>query len=126
MPANDTTIVGGFIVNLYKVYYYVGDELVYTAEVAYGDTIPEYVYEPISKGEIFPGWVGETYETMPAHDVTYVANIESRVEQLTIGNGEFIIYDLSGRKIQVESLRELTTGIYIINGKKSSGGVTAQ
>ena len=114
MPASDVTISGTYTVNIYKVYYYVGDELVHTAEVAYGDTIPEYVYEPTVEGDVFFGWVGETYDTMPAHDVTYTANIESDVLQLTIDNSQLTIYDLTGRKI--ETITE--KGIYIINGKK--------
>ena len=116
MPASDVTISGTYTVNIYKVYYYVGDELVHTAEVAYGETIPEYVYEPTTEGDVFFGWVGETYDTMPAHDVTYTANIASDVLQLTIHNSQFTIYDLSGRKVtDTENLRG---GIYIVNGKK--------
>mgnify|MGYP003294090126 FL=1 len=116
MPASDVTISGTYTVNIYKVYYYVGDELVHTAEVAYGETIPEYVYEPTTEGDEFLGWIGDTYETMPAHDVTYTANIESDVLQLTIDNSQLTIYDLSGRKVtDTENLRG---GIYIVNGKK--------
>ena len=40
------------------------------------------------------------------------------IEQLTIDNGQLTIYDLSGRKIEVEDLRELEKGVYIINGRK--------
>lgn len=116
MPASDVTISGTYTVNIYKVYYYVGDELVHTAEVAYGEAIPEYVYEPTVEGDVFFGWVGETYDTMPAHDVTYTANIESDVLQLTIDNSQLTIYDLSGRK--VTDTENLKRGIYIVNGKK--------
>ena len=116
MPASDVTISGTYTVNIYKVYYYVGDELVHTAEVAYGDTIPEYVYEPTVEGDVFFGWVGDTYETMPAHDVTYTANIASDVLQLTIHNSQLTIHDLSGRK--VTDTENLKRGIYIVNGKK--------
>ena len=116
VPASDVTYEGTYTVNIYKVYYYVGDELVHTAEVAYGETIPEYVYEPTTEGDEFLGWIGDTYETMPAHDVTYTANIESDVLQLTIDNSQLTIYDLSGRKVtDTENLRG---GIYIVNGKK--------
>ena len=116
MPASDVTISGTYTVNNYKVYYYVGDELVHTAEVAYGETIPEYVYEPTTEGDEFLGWIGDTYETMPAHDVTYTANIESDVLQLTIDNSQLTIYDLSGRK--VTDTKNLRGGVYIINGKR--------
>ncbi|MBQ3238731.1 MAG: InlB B-repeat-containing protein [Bacteroidaceae bacterium] len=116
VPANDVTYEGTYTVNVYNVYYYVGDELVHTAEVAYGETIPEYVYEPTTEGDEFLGWIGDTYETMPAHDVTYTANIESDVLQLTIHNSQLTIHDLSGRK--VTDTENLKRGIYIVNGKK--------
>jgi len=116
VPAGDVTYEGTYTVNIYKVYYYVGEELVHTAEVAYGEAIPEYVYEPAEEGYTFLGWVGETYATMPAHDVTYTANIDDAIEHLTIDNGELTIYDLAGRKVtDTENLR---SGIYIINGRK--------
>ena len=118
MPAEDVTISGFFTVNIYKVYYYVGDELVHTAEVPYGEAIPEYVYEPTAEGDVFVGWVGETYETMPAHDVTYTANIESGIDVSTLDPRQTVIYDLNGRKIQVDDLRELERGVYIIDNKK--------
>ena len=118
MPAEDVTVSGFFTVNTYKVYYYVGEELVHTAEVAYGESIPEYVYETTVEGDEFMGWIGETYETMPAHDVTYTANITNEISQSTMGDSQLAIYDLNGRKIQVNGLRELSKGIYIINGKK--------
>ena len=103
-------------VNMYKVYYYVGEELVHVAEVPYGEVIPEYVYEPTNEDDEFLGWIGETYETMPAHDVTYTANIESGINQLLLDNGQLIIYDLMGRKVL--NMENLKGGIYIVNGKK--------
>ncbi len=117
VPAGDVTYEGTYTVNIYKVYYYVGEELVHTAEVAYGEAIPEYVYEPTEEGYTFLGWVGETYATMPAHDVTYTANIDDAIEHLTIDNGELTIYDLAGRK--VTNTENLKGGIYIINGRKA-------
>ena len=122
MPAEDVTISGTFTANVYKVYYYVGEELVHIAEVAYGEAIPEYIYETTIEGDEFLGWVGETYDTMPAHDVTYTANITNGIgeienSKLKIENS--VIYDLSGRKIVVDDLRELEKGTYIINGKKT-------
>ena len=115
VPANDVTYEGSYTANTYKVYYYVCEELVHTEEVTYGEAIPKYIYEP-EEGYTFLGWIGESYETMPAHDVTYTANIESGINELTIGNGQLIIYDLAGRK--VTDTQNLKGGIYIINGKK--------
>ena len=118
VPAGDVTYEGTYTVNIYKVYYYVGEELVHTAEIAYGEAIPEYVYEPTEEGNTFLGWIGETYETMPAHDVTYTANIDDAIRQLIIDNSQMTIYDFSGCKIEVDDLRELEKGVYIVNGHK--------
>ena len=53
---------------------------------------------------------------MPAHDVTYTANIESGINQLVLDNGQLTIYDLMGRK--VTDTENLKGGIYIVNGRK--------
>jgi len=116
MPAEEVKVYGTFSVNVYNVYYYVGEELVHTAEVAYGNAIPEYIYKTTTEGDVFVGWIGETYETMPAHDVTYTANIESSINPLLINNGQLTIYDLTGRK--VTDTENLKGGIYIVNGRK--------
>lgn len=116
MPAYDLTYEGTYTANTYKVYYYVGDELVHTEEVVYGDSIPEYVYKPAEEGYTFLGWVGEPYETMPAHDVIYIANIDDSIGRLGIDNPQLTIYDMAGRK--VTTYETLKGGIYIINGRK--------
>ena len=116
MPANDIVVVGSYTVNIYKVYYYVGDELVHTEEVAYGDNIPSYEYTP-TNGDKFMGWEGEQYDTMPAHDVTYIANIESSILYINGDMSNYQIYDLNGRKI--ENVKNLKSGVYIVNGKKT-------
>jgi|GEM_PF-3213464 len=116
VPASDLVYEGTYTVNSYNVYYYVGEKLVHTAEVVYGEPIPEYIYEPEEEGYTFLGWVGEKYETMPAHDVTYTANIDDGIDQLTKGNGQLTIYDLTGRKVL--DTENLKGGIYIINGRK--------
>ena len=54
---------------------------------------------------------------MPAHDVTYTANIESGIEQSEIINQKSeMIFDLSGRKM-LDS-ENLKGGIYIVGGRK--------
>ena len=116
VPAHDVVYEGTYTANTYRVYYFVGATLVHTAEVAYGEAIPEYVYEPTEEGCTFLGWIGETYETMPAHDVTYTANIDDAIEQLAIVKSQLTIYDLKGRK--VTDTENLKGGIYIVNGKK--------
>jgi hypothetical protein len=63
---------------------------------------------------VFVGWVGETYETMPAHDVTYIANIVTGIDQLTIEKTQMKIYDLNGRRVS----GTIQSGIYFVEGKK--------
>ena len=116
VPACDVTYEGSYTANIYKVYYYVGEELVHTDEVTYGEAMPEYIYEPTEEGYTFLGWLGETYETMPAHDVTYRANITNDVLQLKIGKSRLTIYDLAGRTVL--NTENLKGGVYIVNGKK--------
>lgn len=118
VPAYDVTYNASYIANVYKVYYFVGAILVHTIDVAYGETMPEYVYEPTIEGDEFLGWIGETYTSMPAHDVTYTANIVNGINHLITDDVHLTIYDLSGRKMQVEDLRELEKGVYMVNGKK--------
>ena len=117
VPAGDVTYHATYTANTYNVYYFVGATLVHIAEVAYGETIPEYIYEPTIEGDVFMGWIGEAYDTMPAHDVTYTANIMNGIEnsETNIQNS-VIIYDLTGRK--VTDTENLKGGIYIINGRK--------
>ena len=63
------------------------------------------------------GWDGEQYDTMPAHDVTYIANIESGILYINGDISYYLIYDLNGRKI--ENAKSLKSGVYIVNGKKT-------
>jgi hypothetical protein len=115
MPANNITVSGSFVVNKYNVYYYVGEQLVHTEEVAYGAAMPSYEYEP-SNGDIFNGWDGEHYDTMPAHDVIYIANIMSSISLLQGSDRKLVVYDLNGRRIM--DMESLKSGLYIINDKK--------
>jgi hypothetical protein len=117
VPAHDVTYESSYTVNIYKVLYYIGDKLIHTDEVAFGDEIPEYEYKPAGNGEVFKGWIGDKYDTMPAHDVTYVADIATSISSLLENNGKVVIYDLRGRRINDASA--LGSGVYIINGKKT-------
>ena len=115
MPANDVVVVGSYTVNIYKVYYYVGDELVHMDDVAYGESIPIYEYTS-TNGDKFLGWEGEKYETMPAKDITYKANIESCIFSIDGNLSQMNIYDINGRRI--ENTKQLKSGVYIVNGKR--------
>ena len=120
VPARDVIYDANYVVNEYRVYYFVGSKLVHSEKVAYGDVIPEYVYEPTTEGEIFVGWIGDSYETMPSHDVTYKAEIKiaDNIEVKSNDASQLVVYDLTGHKVLVDDVRELSKGIYIINGCK--------
>ena len=116
VPANDVTYSAYYIANVYKVHYFVGSKLVNMVEVTYGEPIPEYIYEPTTEGDEFLGWIGDTYETMPAHDVIYTANIYNGIDVMSTNNSQQskVFYDLTGRRVT----NPIKGGIYIINGRK--------
>ena len=116
VPANDVTYSAYYIANVYKVHYFVGSKLVNMVEVTYGEPIPEYIYEPTTEGDEFLGWIGDTYETMPAHDVIYTANIYNGIDVMSTNNSQQskVFYDLTGRRVT----NPIRGGIYIINGRK--------
>ena len=96
--------------------------MVHTEKLYYGTEIPEYVYQPIDEVDTFLGWLGDTYDAMPAHDITYIANIEQSVEMITTDD-LVDIYTITGAKIMTrvsldEAKAVLRRGIYIVNGKK--------
>ena len=100
MPAQDVTVTGSFSVNKYVVRYYVGEQLVAEDEVEYGTalTLREYIPEDVSRYS-FVGWEGETYETMPAHDIEYRAIITDGLGRIANGAGIQVIYDSTGRRV---------------------------
>ena len=110
MPAEDVTVTGSFSVNKYKVSYYVGEQLVFEDEVEYGAALTLRTYTPEDANRYsFIGWDGETYETMPAHDIVYRALIADGLGRLIAGNSIKAIFDGSGRQ-----LIRLQRGINII------------
>lgn len=115
MPNSDITISGTFNVNIYQVYYFVNEELVHVADVAYGDSIPEYVYTS-KEGDVVNEWIGDYYCIMPPKNISYKADMKSGIDQLIIDKEELMIYDITGRRVL--NTENLKSGIYIINGKK--------
>lgn len=116
----DTVIVGSYVPNIYKVYYKVGDEVYKEFEVAYGESLPDAPdYTPEDTPEftyVFEGWQGDTFATMPAHDVTYTALIKATptgISDIAASAKGAQAYDLQGRRVQ-----RLSKGIYVINGRK--------
>ena len=121
MPMSDVTVEGTFVVNKYAVNYVVDGSVYKTDSVAYGDIInlPESL---VKEGYTFSGW-SEIPETMPAHDVTVTGSFEVDGIETIITSNLVDVYTLQGvivkSRIPVETLREeLSTGIYIVNGKK--------
>ena len=81
MPAEDITIKALWTINQYKVTF-IADGIVISEETLdYGSpvTVPE---APNKEGYTFVNW-GEVDETVPAHDVVYVANYEVNYYTLT-------------------------------------------
>ena len=118
MPARDVEVKATETVNTYKVTYMANGEVVATYEVAYGEAMPaapEYKVESDDRyTRTFEGWEGEELTTMPAHDVTYTANINIVDAIHTVAaSKDGAIYDAQGRRVSVAR-----TGLYIINGKK--------
>ena len=118
VPAKDVYYNAVYVANIYQVYYFVGTDLVHVADVPYGEKIPEYIYEPEEGEEVFLGWLGDEYETMPAHEIFLTAEMVPVGIEKLIGNGEqkTVIYDLQGRRVL--DTQNLKAGIYIVNGKK--------
>ena len=68
MPAEDITITGSFVPNIYAVNYIVDGEYYATDSIACGSIIM-LIDEPVKEGHTFGGW-SETPDTMPANDIT--------------------------------------------------------
>lgn len=80
MPSHNFAVYGGQLLKVYKVYYYVDGELVYTDEYTFGKAI-DVRREPVKEGYTFSGW-GEVDENMPAKDI--VLNAAFTVNTYTV------------------------------------------
>ena len=88
VPVGGVTYVAIFEVNTYKITYYVDNVIVHTADVKYGDPIPEYTYTP-EAGASFGGWTTTIPETMPANDVNIYGTTETNTYTVTFNvNGK--------------------------------------
>ena len=117
MPAHDVTVTGSFSVNSYKVTFVIDGELFDTKTVKYGSeiTLPN---PPKKDGYIFSGWT-DVPDTMPAEDIvitgSYIVDTTG-IDSVDIDLGNDEVYNLKGQRIT--DSRNLTRGIYIVNGKK--------
>ncbi|MGN0233136.1 MAG: calycin-like domain-containing protein [Bacteroidaceae bacterium] len=120
MPAEETTVTGVYTANIYKVIYMDGETVIASYEVAYGEALPEAPSynrkDDLEYTYTFEGWQGDTFTTMPAHDVVYTAIIKSTptsIDGILAADGKVKVYDLQGRRVERPA-----KGIYVINGKK--------
>ena len=123
MPAEDVTVTAEFTVNTYKIRYYYGETLLFEDEVAYGAPVVLREFEgELPEGYSFTQWEGDTYETMPAHDISYRALIVDAIRSIRSDAVGIEVWTLSGARVgrfnSVAELKQLRAGIYIINGKK--------
>ena len=121
MPAADVTVNGAFTINRYALVYMIDGEVYATDSIEYGATIT-LREEPVKEGYTFSGW-SEVPETMPAADVTVNGGYVSGINNITTDSQLVNVYTLDGilvkKDIDIKALsEELSTGIYIINGKK--------
>lgn len=118
MPAHDVTVAGTYTANHYTVTYKVGDEVIATYDVVYGEAMPaapEYTPESDDRyTRTLAGWDGESCETVPAHDVVYTAiiNVVDAINAVS-ADETGVIYDINGRRVS-----NVQRGVYIVNGKK--------
>ncbi len=119
VPAKDVTYTGSYTVNVYVIRYYVNGELVAEDKVEYGAPVVLRGYEPEDPNRYtFIGWIGETFETMPAHDLEYQADITDGISAVSTDGALQPIYRLDGTRVNARNLRNLPAGSYIIGGKK--------
>ena len=125
VPGEDMTFTAQWKVNQYAIIYMLNGQEWARDMVDYGTAITLREYTPVAD-ETFSGWTfedGETYTTMPAHDVIVVGAIVTSIQDVLKGQTTVDVYDLRGRlmrrNIPVKDLRKvLRTGVYIINGRK--------
>ena len=94
MPAHDVNVQGSYNANRYKVTYVLDETGVAYAEyddVVFGSDVPAPEVAPTREGYTFTGWEPEVPETMPSHDLTFVAQWEINKYNVEV-RGEFAGY----------------------------------
>lgn len=126
MPAHDVEVYGSYTINSYLLTYFV-DSLIYQQDsVLYGDSIILIAAPEAREGFIFSGWQTDVPEVMPAHDVEIHGYFEedeaSSITSVRKPDAAHSIYTLQGVRLKQsateEDLRQLPSGIYLIDGKK--------
>ncbi len=108
MPAKDLEFSGSYIVNKYTVTFTVDDEVIFTAELAYGEDIvlPEV---PEKEGYTFSGW-GIVPSTMPANDLSFSGVYDVNYYNLTFKINDEVVYSSSvayGTEINAPEVSEI-------------------
>jgi len=115
MPARDIMVTGKFIVNKYKVNYYVDNNPYYTDMVAYGSTItPPTV--PEREGYNF-SW-GYIPDTMPANEISIYGQYTMNTgiyQTISEKKGDTMIFTIDGKR--VDDLKKGLNVIRMKNGK---------
>ena len=125
VPEGDKTFTAQWQVNQYAIIYMVNGQEWARDLVDFGTAITLREYTP-GADETFGGWTfegGESFEVMPAHDVTVIATITTSIENALKNTDTVNVYDIRGRMIRrdvpVNELRKvLRAGVYVINGRK--------
>ena len=120
MPANDVEVTGSFDVNKYLLQVLIDGIEVYSDSIEYGTKLIDYVNLITSQGIDLSQW--EWYSqietiSMPAHDVIINA-VRDAIQPIMMDSDKKAIFDLTGKKIDVDDISILPSGIYIRNGRK--------
>lgn len=99
MPAHDVTVNGTFSVNSYTLTYIYNNETVKEIMLEYGSEIPAFNYVPENPNHTFVGWRTEGYTTMPAHNLTFIADFVDGIGTITTLPQDVKIFDASGKRI---------------------------
>ena len=95
MPAKDVVVNGTFTINSYKAVFKIGEEVIDTKSIVYGEAIttPE---APVKEGYTFEGWK-EVPESMPARDIEIVGSYKVNIYKLTynVDGAEYKAYDVA-------------------------------
>ena len=95
MPAKDVVVNGTFTINSYKAVFKIGEEVIDTKSIVYGEAIttPE---APLKEGYTFEGWK-DVPENMPARDIEIVGSYKANIYKLTynVDGAEYKAYEVA-------------------------------
>lgn len=117
MPARALVFNASYTPNKYLVSYYVGTLLYAEEEVTFGSPVTLIAYTDPEGRYTLVEWQGDTYETMPAHNIEYRALLADGVSAITTADAaaDAAAYTIDGRRV---STKALAPGIYVIAGRK--------